>query len=169
MSGARGAVRSGRAWVMADDNINTDLIMPSETFKKPVSEQVRLVFRDYRPGWAEKVGEGDILLAGRNFGTGSSRPAPQLLRLLGVGAVVAESFNGLFYRNCINYGLLALECPGAPAAAAEGDRVEVDAEAGTLRAAASGAVLQGTATPPLLMEIIRSGGLLERLRSEGYV
>lgn len=164
-----GTVHRGRSWLMDDDNINTDLIMPSDTFRKPVAEQIRLVFRDYRPGWADSVSPGDVLIAGRNFGTGSSRPGAQLLRRLGIGAIVAESFNGLFYRNCVNYGLPAMECPGAARSVTEGDRVEVDVEGGILRNTSTGASLSGTPMPPLLLDIIRSGGLLERLRSEGYV
>ncbi len=159
----------GRSWLFADDNINTDLIMPSEAFKKPVDEQVKLVFANHRPGWVDSVAPGDIMIGGRNFGTGSSRPGAHLLKLLGIAAIAVESFNGLFYRNCVNYGLPALECPGVSELVTEGDHVLIGARTGCVRNLNTGAELQGTAMPTLLADIICSGGLLERLRNEGYV
>lgn len=115
-------VHQGRVWVFDADNINTDLIMPSETFKKPLEEQLKLVFSASRTGWADEVREGDILVCGKNFGTGSSRPGAQLFKLLGIGALVAETINGLFYRNCVNYALPALECRGSQASSRRATR-----------------------------------------------
>src|SRR5258708_32432089 len=103
MNTSESLIAEGRVWLFADDNINTDLMMPQSVFAKSIEEQMRSVFATYRPGWAEQVRPGDILVGGRNFGTGSSRPGSLLLKRLGIAALVAESVNGLFYRNCIHY------------------------------------------------------------------
>jgi 3-isopropylmalate/(R)-2-methylmalate dehydratase small subunit len=159
----------GRAWVFPDININTDLIMPSDAFRLPPAEQHTLLFRSYRPGWVDEVQPGDILVAGKNFGTGSGRPGAALMRTLGVVALVADSINDLFYRNCVNAALLPLECPGASAAVREGDTIRVDVRAGTLTNVATGESLEGTPVPELLLEIIAAGGLLARLTAGGYL
>ena len=159
----------GRAWLFAEPNINTDLIMPATAFRLPLEEQVKQVFAASRPGWAAEVREGDVIVGGRNFGTGSSRPGAALLRRLGVRALVAESVNDLFYRNCVNYALPALECRGVTEAVREGDVVRVDVAAGTVRNLRTGETLHGAPTPELLLEILDAGGLLPRLRAQGYV
>jgi 3-isopropylmalate/(R)-2-methylmalate dehydratase small subunit len=163
------AVVEGRAWVFPDSNINTDLIMPSDAFRLPADEQHTVLFRPYRPGWIDEVGDGDILVAGKNFGTGSGRPGAALMRRVGLAALVADSINDLFYRNCVNAALLPLECPGASAAVTEGDRIRVDVRAGTLENLTTGATLPGTPVPELLLEIIEQGGLLARLTQAGYI
>lgn len=162
-------VVEGRTWVFADANVNTDLIMPSAAFRLPEEEQVKLVFSTNRPGWAQQVRPGDVLIGGRNFGTGSSRPGAELLHRVGVGALVAESINDLFYRNCVNYALPALECPGITAAVEEGDIVRVDVGEGTVINVRTGQTLAGARMPEMLLEIIAAGGLLQRLKAEGYV
>src|SRR3712207_7568731 len=93
---------------------------------KPLEEQPRYVFSANRPGWVDLVAEGDLIVAGRNFGTGSSRPAARVLALLGIGGVIAESINGLFFRNSVNYAFPVLECPGVLEAFEEGDEAEFD-------------------------------------------
>ena len=82
------------------------------------------------PGWSEQVTTGDILVAGRNFGAGSARPAAEILRVLGLRALVAESINGLFFRNCVNYALPVIEYPGILDVVNEGDIVRVNVGAG---------------------------------------
>ena len=99
-----------RTWKFGD-HINTDLILPGPVMLLPFDEQPQYVFQANRPGWAKLVRSGDILIGGHNFGTGSGRPAARSLKVLGISCVVAESINGLFFRNCINYGLYPLECP----------------------------------------------------------
>ncbi len=101
-------------WVFGDE-INTDLIFPHSAFRVSPEEPVKLVFSDNRPGWSSLVQKGDILIAGANFGTGSSRPGAVLLRRLGLACMAADSINGLFYRNCVSYGFPALQCPGVAA------------------------------------------------------
>jgi 3-isopropylmalate/(R)-2-methylmalate dehydratase small subunit len=113
------------------------------------------------------VRPGDIIVAGPNFGTGSARPAPALFRRLGIAAIVADSFSDLFFRNCINYAMPAMPCPGVSEAVADGDEVEVDLAAGTFRR--RDVVLHGTPVPPMLLEIIEHGGLMSRLRIQGYI
>lgn len=162
-------VREGKAWLFDEANINTDLIMPAEAFRKPVEEQVKMVFSTYRAGWSEAVSQGDVLVGGKNFGTGSSRPGAQLFALLGIGALVAESINGLFFRNCVNYALPALECPGVSDMIAEGDRVRVDVASGQIRNLSTGQSCHGEPMPEFLQAIIRAGGALEMLRQEGYI
>ncbi|MCL2085121.1 MAG: 3-isopropylmalate dehydratase, partial [Oscillospiraceae bacterium] len=92
----------GRVWIFGDE-INTDLISPNTAFRLTPEEQVKLVFSSNRPGWAELVTPGDILIAGKNFGTGSSRPGAVQLRRLGLGGMAAESCNDLFFRNSVSY------------------------------------------------------------------
>src|SRR3954451_22777952 len=150
----------GRVWVFPEANVNTDLMMPVATFRMSRAEQAKHVFATYRPGWAAAVGKGDVIVGGRNFGTGSSRPAPSLMADLGVTAVIAESLNGLFFRNCINSGVAAAECPGIVAAVAEPDVVALDLATGTVVNRRTGARLTGSALPAELIAIITDGGLL---------
>ena len=101
-----------------------------------------------RPGWAEQVKQGDILVAGRNFGTGSSRPAPTLLRRLGIVAIVCESVAEIFQRNCVSYALPALDCPGCLEMTTEGDTVTVDLDNGTYTNVTTGVTGPGRCCPP---------------------
>lgn len=162
-------IAEGRVWLFADDNINTDLMMPQSVFAKSIDEQMRHVFATYRPGWVDQVRSGDILIGGRNFGTGSSRPGSMLLKRLGITALIAESINGLFYRNCINYALPAMECPGIRDFLREGDTARVDVADGIVQNLARGTSLSGAKMPQFLQAIVRAGGIMERLRSEGYL
>jgi 3-isopropylmalate/(R)-2-methylmalate dehydratase small subunit len=156
----------GRVWVFGD-NIDTDLMMPHGAFEKPLHEQAKMVFRANRPGWVDLVKKGDILVAGKNFGTGSSRPAALLFKTLGIEAVAAESINGLFFKNCINFGLPAFNCPGVTESFKEGDVAEIDPQAGTIRNVATGKSLRTGILPDMLMNIIAAGGMLELLTKEG--
>src|SRR5580693_2390220 len=115
---------TGRVWKFGDD-INTDLMLPGPLLTASEEEQRRAVFSANRPGWVDDVRPGDIIIGGRNFGTGSSRPAARSLRNLGLGALLAESINGLFFRNAVNFGFLALECPGIERAFAEDQVAEI--------------------------------------------
>jgi 3-isopropylmalate/(R)-2-methylmalate dehydratase small subunit len=168
MTDSQALVVEGRAWMFAEDNINTDLMMPQTVFAKPLEEQLRHVFATYRPGWLDLVKPGDILIGGRNFGTGSSRPGSLLLRRLGISALAAETINGLFYRNCVNYALPAIECAGVRSLVTEGDIVRVDATTGVVQNITKGRSLTGKKMPEFLQAIVRAGGIMERLRAEGY-
>jgi 3-isopropylmalate/(R)-2-methylmalate dehydratase small subunit len=168
MSDSQALVIEGRAWMFEEDNINTDLMMPQTVFAKPLEEQLRHVFATYRPGWLDQVKPGDVIIGGRNFGTGSSRPGSLLLKRLGISALVAETINGLFYRNCVNYALPAIECAGVRDIVTEGDIVRIDATTGTIANVTRGGSLTGKPMPAFLQAIVRAGGIMERLRSEGY-
>ncbi|MHA6764614.1 LeuD/DmdB family oxidoreductase small subunit [Streptacidiphilus sp. PAMC 29251] len=165
---------SGRVWVVGD-SVTTDAMYPAFAMKLPIPEAARHVFYELRPGWTEQVRPGDILVAGRNFGLGSSRPVAALFRELGVAALVAEEFNSLFLRNAINHGLPALTVPGVTAAFADGDRMTLDfaegwiQQAGTVEHGGAGSRLQGGPLPPLVLEILAAGGILPKLAREGYL
>lgn len=158
----------GRVWKFAD-NIDTDLMMPQDTLRLPLEEQAKSVFRANRPGWVDQVKKGDIILAGKNFGTGSSRPAARTLKFLGIGAIIADSINGLFFRNCINYGLPALNLPGISDEFQEGEVAEVDFLTGTVKNVDTDISLQAKVLPEMLMKIIEAGGIIELLQKEGYL
>jgi 3-isopropylmalate/(R)-2-methylmalate dehydratase small subunit len=160
----------GRAWVFPERNINSDLIMPHAAFQlRTEAEQVPLLFKDHRPGWVDLVQDNDIIVAGANFGTGSGRPWARLLRQIGIRAVVADSINDLAYRNCVNAALLALEIPDISSIVREGQRLQLDARAGTLTVPETGAVLQGSSMPDLLLDIVAAGGLVQQLTAAGYL
>jgi 3-isopropylmalate/(R)-2-methylmalate dehydratase small subunit len=158
----------GRVWVFGND-INTDLIFPHSAFRVPPEEQVRLVFSDNRPGWSGMVRNGDIIVAGRNFGTGSSRPGAALLLRLGIGCLIADSINGLFFRNCIGYGFPALQCPGASGIFSEGDIAAVDLLEGTARNERTGEILQGNKISRSMAETLEAGGIEKLLVKRGYM
>ena len=161
-------VIKGRVWLFGDE-INTDFMFPHTAFHLPVEEQLKLVFSDNRPGWVERMSPGDVIIAGSNFGTGSSRPGALQLRRLGISCVVADSFNGLFFRNCFGYGLAALQCPGAADLFDEGDIAVIDLLAGDVTNERTGAVRRGNPLSRSVVEIVAAGGLEELLTKEGYM
>lgn len=156
----------GTAWTFGT-NVNTDLIQPMHALFRPREEQVRYVFEANRPGWVDQVGPGDLIVAGANFGTGSSRPAARVLQDLGIGGLVCESYNSLFFRNCVNFALPALVCPGIVDAVEEGQEVAFDLASGAVEV--DGTRIQGHAWAPELLKIARAGGLIEQLRAEGLL
>jgi 3-isopropylmalate/(R)-2-methylmalate dehydratase small subunit len=162
-------VVQGRVWMFPDDNINTDLMMPQTVFAKPLEVQLRSVFATYRPGWVDEVRPGDIIVGGRNFGTGSSRPGSLLLKHLGIAALVAETINGLFYRNCINYALPALECAGVRDFVSEGDLLRIDFATGRVENLTQHIARIAPPMPEFLQAIVRAGGIRERLKAEGFL
>ncbi|MDY6825558.1 MAG: 3-isopropylmalate dehydratase [Bacillota bacterium] len=159
---------AGRVWIFGDD-INTDLIFPNTAFRLPVEEQVKLVFSSNRPGWVNQVQRSDIIVAGRNFGTGSSRPGAALLKRLGLGGLMADSINGLFYRNCISYGLPALQCEGVSEIFNEGDEAEIDLGKGTVKNRRTGETLKGSQLTSEVIDILATGGIEELLRKKGFI
>jgi 3-isopropylmalate/(R)-2-methylmalate dehydratase small subunit len=159
---------AGRAWVFGDD-IDTDQLAPGLYMKRPIEEMARHCLEAADPQFASSVGQGDIVIGGRNFGMGSSREqAPQVLRLLGVSAVLAPSFGGIFYRNALNLGLLALICPDAGKIAA-GDRIALEPENGEVHNLTRNETYACEPIPAHLSEMVRAGGLvayLERRRAK---
>lgn len=154
----------GRAWKYGDD-VNTDVIFPGRyTYARMEPEEMaKHALEDLDPEFAQKVRPGDVIVAGRNFGCGSSREqAATCLVAAGVGAVIAKSFARIFFRNAINNGLLVLEIPEAVDAIRPGDEVEIDPEAGVLRH--RGREYRFPPLPPTVMEILRDGGLIPHLK-----
>jgi 3-isopropylmalate/(R)-2-methylmalate dehydratase small subunit len=115
------------------------------------------------------VQPGDIIVGGRNFGMGSSRPAARSLKNLGLACLVAPSINGLFFRNCVNFAFPAVECPGVDDAFEEGDIAEVDFESAAVRNVTRGKTLAGRPIPPRLLELVRAGGIYPLLEKEGLI
>jgi 3-isopropylmalate/(R)-2-methylmalate dehydratase small subunit len=153
---------SGRAWVFGD-NLDTDAIAPGQYMKFGVAEIAKHVLELVDPTFASNARPGDVVVAGRNFGAGSSREqAPEALHHLGVSALIAPSFAGLFYRNCFNVGLVALVCADAARIRA-GDIVDVAPGEGRIDNRTTGETLACEAIPPHLMEMVRDGGLLPHL------
>jgi 3-isopropylmalate/(R)-2-methylmalate dehydratase small subunit len=167
-------VRTGRVWNFGD-NISTDLILPGEVLwgRARTPEARKAAIMPNRPGWAlHEAKPGDVILAGHNFGCGSSRPAPRILaRDLGLSCVVAESFSRLFQRNAVNIGFPVLICPGITGFAQEGEHVEVHFDTGLVRNLDTGAEITGEPYPPDSPpgQLLRLGGLqpfLERWLEE---
>ena len=159
---------SGTVWTF-DDNINTDLILPGDLLFATEEQQRRAVFRANRPGWVDQVKQGDVIVGGLNFGMGSSRPAARSLRNVGVGAVLAESINGLFFRNAVNYGLIALEVPGVREAFKEGQTAEISLEDFTVRNRQSNIVLKAAPIPKMLLDLMLGGGIYPHLEKQGLL
>lgn len=157
-----------RVWKFPD-NINTDLIIPSGSIYLSAAEQAKLAFKANRPGWVDDMRPGDIIVAGKNFGMGSSRPAARSLKMLGVGCVIAESINGLFFRNSINYAFAAMECPGVMALFNEGDVAQVNFHDGAVRNLTAGQSLPAKALPAKLLDLLQAGGIYPLLEQKGII
>jgi len=155
-----------RIWRYGDD-INTDMLFPGKyTYTCSTADEIKShLLEDLDPEFSGNVQAGDIILAGKNFGCGSSREQPALgLKAVGVRAVVAESFSRIFYRASINQGLLLIECPDAVTAYQEGNAVTVDPQNGTIQV--EDETFSFPKLPPEVMAITDAGGLLEYTRGK---
>jgi 3-isopropylmalate/(R)-2-methylmalate dehydratase small subunit len=161
-------VIEGRVWVFGD-SVDTDNMYPGFAMKLSIEEAARHVFYDLRPGWTDRVKSGDIVIAGKNFGIGSSRPVAQLFRQLGVAALVAEEFNSLFLRNSINFGLPAITIPGVSSKLSDGDHVRLDIRNATIEKLGTDVELKGSPLPEFVLEIVAQGGLMSKLAADGYL
>ena len=161
-------VFAARVWKFPD-NINTDLIIPSGSIYLSAAEQARLVFRANRPGWVDAVRPGDIMIAGRNFGMGSSRPASRSLKILGIACVIADSINGLFFRNCVSYAFPAMECAGVSNLFAEGEMAHIDFHSGAVRNTTSNRELHAKVLPAKLLDLLAAGGVYPLLERQGII
>jgi 3-isopropylmalate/(R)-2-methylmalate dehydratase small subunit len=159
---------TGRAWVFGD-NMDTDLMLPGPYLRASPEERATVVFTANRPGWVEQVEPGDALVAGANFGIGSSRPAALSLRMCGIGFVVAESINGLFLRTAMNFGLPAFEAPGITKLAQEGQHIRMSIDDWTVTNLATGTTLPVRPTAELPLSIMLGGGVIELLESRGLI
>jgi 3-isopropylmalate/(R)-2-methylmalate dehydratase small subunit len=160
----------GRAWVFGD-HINTDLIIPGRYLDDYSAKNLAAhVMEDADPEFPRRVAKGDIIVAGRNFGCGSSREqAPLALKHAGVSAVVASSFARIFYRNSINIGMPVIVCPAAASRIRSGDQIEIDLHGGSI-ILQDGERLSFSPLPGFLVHILDEGGLVphtrRRLRGE---
>jgi len=154
----------GRVWAFGDD-LDTDLIAPGRYLMYDLPEIAAHVMEGIRPGFADLVGQGDIIVAGANFGSGSSREmAARALREAGIVAVVAKSFSRIFFRNSINVGLVPVECAEANVIE-EGQTVRIDIDIGEVMIIDTGRRLASRPLPPEVAAIMEAGGLVEFLRS----
>jgi 3-isopropylmalate/(R)-2-methylmalate dehydratase small subunit len=150
----------GRAWVFGD-HINTDLIIPGRYLDDYSAKNLAAhVMEDADPEFPIKVAKGDILVAGRNFGCGSSREqAPMALKHAGISAVIADSFARIFYRNSINVGLPVIICRGASSRIMQGDVIEIDLHGGSILLP-DGGRMAFSPLPDFLIRILDEGGLV---------
>jgi 3-isopropylmalate/(R)-2-methylmalate dehydratase small subunit len=156
------AAAPGRAFVFGD-NIDTDVLAPGLYMKKPIQEIARHCLEAVDPAFATTVKPGDIVVGGENFGLGSSREqAAEALRHLGVTILLAKSFAGLFFRNCINLGVAPIECPDTGRIKA-GDLLVADPIAGTIENRTRQETYKGVPIPAHLVEMVRDGGLIPHL------
>ncbi|SDC23198.1 MULTISPECIES: 3-isopropylmalate dehydratase small subunit [unclassified Candidatus Frackibacter] len=153
---------NGQAWKYGDD-IDTDVIIPARYLNtSDPSELAKHCLEDLDGEFVDKMKKGDVIVAGKNFGCGSSREhAPLAIKAAGVSCVIAESFARIFYRNSINIGLPILESVEAVAAIEEGDQIEIDVNSGKIKNLTKDEVYQAEPFPEFMQEIIESGGLIK--------
>ena len=158
---------SGKAFKYGD-NINTDVIIPARYLNSSdPAELAEHCMEDIDPDFTDRVRPGDIIVAEKNFGCGSSREhAPIAIRAAGVSCVIAETFARIFYRNAINIGLPIIECPEASRGIEAGDAVEVDFDSGVIYNRTKGTSFQGQAFPEFMRKIISAGGLIPYINAE---
>jgi 3-isopropylmalate dehydratase small subunit len=160
----------GKAWKFGED-IDTDLIIPARYLNTTDEKELAShCLEPVRPDWASRVAPGDVIVAGKNFGCGSSREhAPIAIKGCGISAVIAVSFARIFYRNAFNIGLPVIEAPGA-ADIVEGETVEILLEEGKI-SRSGGEEIAFSAIPEFMMDLIRAGGLMswlgEEIRAKG--
>ncbi len=144
------------------DNVDTDVIIPARYLNSSdPKELAQHCMEDIDTEFVKKVQKGDIIVADKNFGCGSSREhAPLAIKAAGVSCVIAETFARIFYRNAINIGLPIIECPEAAGGIAAGDEVEVDFDSGVIRNLTKGTQFQGQAFPEFMQKIIAAEGLV---------
>ena len=150
------------------DNVDTDVIIPARYLNVPdPSELAKHCMEDIDKEFAQKVEEGDIIVANKNFGCGSSREhAPISIKAAGVSCVIAETFARIFYRNAINIGLPIIECPQAAKEIEAGDEVEVNFDTGVITDVTKGTSYQGQAFPPFMQKIIDCEGLVNYINQK---
>ncbi len=157
----------GKAWKFPDD-ISTDHIAPGRLFhlRSDLPEFAKHVLEDADPSFATNMEKGDFVVAGNNFGLGSSREhAPQIIKLSGVSAVIAKSFARIFYRNAINIGLLLLECDTDSIDA--NDQLSVDIKEGIIKNLTKGSEIKFTPLPEVMIKLLEDGGLIEHIKKNG--
>ncbi|MEO0141979.1 MAG: 3-isopropylmalate dehydratase small subunit [candidate division WOR-3 bacterium] len=158
---------TGKAWKFGDD-ISTDLICPGRYFhlRSNLEELAKHVLEDADPEFAKKLTKGDFVVAGNNFGLGSSREhAPTIIKLAGVSAVLAKSFARIFYRNAINIGLPLIECDTDKIE--QGDDLEIDLGSGVIKNKTKNIEIRAHPLPKAMLNILNDGGLLAHIEKHG--
>ena len=150
------------------DNVDTDVIIPARYLNATQGEELaKHCMEDIDKEFVHKVQKGDIIVANKNFGCGSSREhAPLAIKCAGVSCVIAETFARIFYRNAINIGLHIIECPEAAKAIENEDEVEVDFDSGVITNKTKGETYQGQSFPPFMQKIISEGGLVNYINGK---
>lgn len=150
------------------DNVDTDVIIPARYLNSSdPAELAEHCMADIDPEFVKKVHKGDIIVADKNFGCGSSREhAPISIKASGISCVIAETFARIFYRNSINIGLPIIECPEAARSIENGDQVEVDFDSGRIYNRTKGTEFQGQAFPAFMQKIIEAGGLVNYINKK---
>ncbi|MBQ3664501.1 MAG: 3-isopropylmalate dehydratase small subunit [Lachnospiraceae bacterium] len=150
------------------DNVDTDVIIPARYLNVPdPAELAKHCMEDIDVDFAKKVNKGDIIVANKNFGCGSSREhAPIAIKASGVSCVIAETFARIFYRNAINIGLPIIECPQAAKEIEAGDEVEIDFDSGMIYDKTKGTQYQGQAFPEFMQKIIKAEGLINYINNQ---
>lgn len=156
-------ILEGRAYKFGD-NINTDFINPAQYMELPMDQMIQHAMEGADPDFSKNVRPGDIMVAGKNFGSGSSREtAPMVIKGNGVSVVVAEFFARIFYRNAINIGLPIVEDPEAAREICAGDQLEVDMKNGVIYNLTQGKTYQFGGFPKFIQDMADAGGLLAHL------
>ena len=160
-------VLKGKVWKFPDD-VDTDIIVPGRYLVLTGEEELAAcVMEGHDPEFAKKVEKGDIIVAGKNFGCGSSREhAPIAIKGAGISAVVAESFARIFYRNSINIGLLLIEAKGISKNIEEGDEIQIDIDEGVLKDVTNSKEFEIKPLPEFMMGIMSEGGLISYLKNQ---
>ena len=150
------------------DNVDTDVIIPARYLNAPDEKSLAShCMEDIDAQFSSTVEPGDIMVAGANFGCGSSREhAPLCIKTAGISVVIAKSFARIFYRNSINIGLPIMECPEAVDAISAGDTVSVDFDTGVITDETNGKVFHAEPFPPFIQEIISAGGLMKSIKAK---
>jgi len=158
----------GRTWMLGD-NVNTDVIIPGRyNVTTDRAQLARYCLCEILPEFSQQVQAGDVVMAGHNFGCGSSREhAPAALQACGVQVVIARSFARIFYRNAVNIGLPVLVCEEAVLASAGGQQVEVDLATGIIHNVTTTQMFQSEPLNPFVARIVAAGGIIEYIRQEG--
>jgi len=157
----------GRAWKFGD-NISTDLITPGRYFhlRSNLPELAKHTLEDASPSFAKKLKKGDLIVAGKNFGLGSSREhAAQVIKIAGAGAILAKSFARIFFRNAINVGTPAIACDTSKIC--EGDELEIDLQKGVVKDLTKKFEVKFSPLPKIMTHILRAGGLVGYIRKYG--
>ena len=150
------------------DNVDTDVIIPARYLNATKGEELaKHCMEDIDKDFVNRVQKGDIIVAEKNFGCGSSRElAPLAIKCAGISCVIAETFARIFYRNAINIGLPIIECPEAAASIQAGHEVEIDFDSGVITDKTTGESFEGQAFPPFMQKIIEAGGLVNYINQK---